>query len=66
MLMTEYTGYHTAFMGYATGVSWPATHCPCKHNDGQNFVFADGHAKWESKTNITQAGATYDDFGMRK
>lgn len=65
MLMTEYTGYHTAFMGYATGVSWPATHCPCMHNDGQNFVFADGHAKWESKANIYKAGTTYDDLGMR-
>jgi len=65
MLMTEYTGYHTAFMGYAAAVSWPATYCPCSHNDGQNFVFADGHAKWEAKTNIIKSGTTYDDLGMR-
>ncbi|MEN6643040.1 MAG: DUF1559 domain-containing protein [Armatimonadia bacterium] len=66
MLMTEYTGYHTAFFGYTTGVSWPASHCPFPHNDGQNLVFTDGHAKWESKSNLAVAGSTYDDYGMKK
>lgn len=65
ILMTEYTGYHTAFMGYTTGTSWPATHCPCRHNDGQNFVYSDGHAKWESKSNIVKSGTTFDDLGYR-
>jgi prepilin-type processing-associated H-X9-DG protein len=65
MIMTEYRGYHTAFFGYAATTSWPATYCLYPHNDGQNLVFADGHAKWEAKSNLVKAGTTYNDFGYR-
>ncbi|MEN6548551.1 MAG: DUF1559 domain-containing protein [Armatimonadia bacterium] len=67
VLMTEYTGYHGAFFGYAApGANWPLTHMPFSHNDGVNIVFTDGHAKWESKGNFTTATSVYDQYGVKR
>ncbi len=64
-MMTEYRNYHTAFFGYPTD-SWPARNCTFAHNDGQNFVFLDGHAKWEPKANLLVVGSVYDQYGLHK
>lgn len=57
-LMTEWgTGYHSAYF------PWINTQGVFLHNDGQNVVFADGHAKWDSKTSLIGG---YDAFGVKK
>lgn len=67
VLMCEYTGYHSAFFGYAApGVNWPMSHMAFSHNDGINIVYTDGHAKWESKGSFTTATSVFDQFGVKK
>jgi prepilin-type N-terminal cleavage/methylation domain-containing protein/prepilin-type processing-associated H-X9-DG protein len=67
MMMTEYKNYHTAFMGYPppSTDNWPARNCLFPHNDGQNLVFADGHAKWEPRSILSVPGTVYDQYGMK-
>jgi len=65
-LMTEYKNYDTAFFGYPPpGDNWPITRMPFAHQDGQNFLFMDGHVKWEPKANFVNQGTVYDQYGYR-
>ena len=62
MLMTEYKNYFSAFMGYNFTDNWPARNCLFVHNDGQNFLYIDGHAKWMSGGAIR--GRVFNTFGL--
>ncbi|MFW5868501.1 MAG: DUF1559 domain-containing protein [Armatimonadota bacterium] len=66
ILMTEYTNYWGAFFGYPSGDDWPEDHAPFPHNDGQNVAFADGHAKWFTKSNLLAHGGNFDQYGYAK
>ena len=65
-LMTEYKNYDRVWWGYPPpGENWPLTRMPFAHQDGQNFLFMDGHVKWEPKANFVNQGTVYDEYGYR-
>ena len=52
--MTEYdTSYHTLYF------PWIANDGTFLHNEGQNVVYGDGHAKWSSKQDMLTGFNTY-------
>ncbi len=52
MLMSEYPGTYRTWVPY-----WGTTN-PTPHNEGQNMLFGDGHAKWMSRSNLISVTST--------
>jgi prepilin-type N-terminal cleavage/methylation domain-containing protein len=60
-LMTEFTNaYHTV---YFLWLGPPNNHGTFSHNDGQNLVYTDGHAKWQNRQTIIGG---FDAYGYQQ
>ncbi len=63
MLMTEGNGGQATATYWSWYQPWAATRGAFPHNDGQNVLYGDGHAKWLTKSAIIGG---FNTFGLEQ
>jgi prepilin-type processing-associated H-X9-DG protein len=57
------SGDYGFVLHYTYGSASPATYGITKHNEGTNFGFVDGHAKWLTPVSVGYTSAQQYDYG---